>query len=120
MIGSVSSNFTDLVTIGQRLEEGIKNGKVTHVAESSSGSKKPYGNFQKKKENETNDVSDDRRGSRRKPQNGDQPYVAVVAPVQVQVPQPQAANQNHDRGRTTYDPIPMTYTELYPQWFRKV
>ncbi|XP_058729077.1 uncharacterized protein LOC131601309 [Vicia villosa] len=119
MIGSVSSNFTDLVTIGQRLEEGIKNGKVANVAESSGGSKKPYGNFHKKKENETNAVSDDRRGSRRKPQNGDQPYVAAVAPVQVQVPQSQVANQNQNRGRTTYDPIPMTYTELYPALVQK-
>src|SRR3954471_17407222 len=114
MIGSVSSNFTDLVTIGQRLEEGIKNGKVANVAESFGGSKKPYGNFHKNKENETNAVSDDRRGSRRRPQNVDQPYVATVAPAQVQ-----NANQNQNRDRTHFDPIPMTYTELYPALVHK-
>src|SRR3954470_870927 len=100
MIGSVSSNFTDLVTIGQRLEEGIKNGKVANVAESSGGLRKPYGNFQKKKENETNIVSDDRRRFHRRPQNGGQPYVAVVAPMKVQARQPQAANQNRIRNRS--------------------
>ncbi|XP_058753896.1 uncharacterized protein LOC131627087 [Vicia villosa] len=109
MIGSVSSNFTDLVTIGQRLEQGIKNGKVTHVVESSSGARKHFGNFQKK--NETNAVSEDRR-SRHRPHNGDQPYVAAVAPVRVQAPQPEVANQNHIRNRVDFDPIHMTYTEL--------
>ncbi|XP_058757429.1 uncharacterized protein LOC131630695 [Vicia villosa] len=34
-------------------------------------------------------MSDSRRGSRHRPQNGDQPFVAAVAPVQVQVPQSQ-------------------------------
>ena len=48
MIGSVSSSFTDLVTTDQRLEEGIKNGKVSKAAESSNGAKKYLGNFQKK------------------------------------------------------------------------
>ena len=48
MIGSVSSGFADLVTIGERLEEGIKKGKIT-VAETSNGAKTSYGNFQKKK-----------------------------------------------------------------------
>src|SRR3954462_4930171 len=74
MIGSVSSNFTDLVTIGQRLEEGIKNGKVANVAESSSGAKKPYVNFYKKKDGETNTVSNNDKGP-----HYDQPLVAAVA-----------------------------------------
>ncbi|XP_058766813.1 uncharacterized protein LOC131640437 [Vicia villosa] len=116
MIGSVSSNFTDLVTIGQRLEEGIRKGKVSVAVDSS---KKPFGGFQKKKENETNAVSDDRRRFHRRPQNGDQPYVSAVTPVRVQAPQPQVANQNQNRDRTHFDPIPMTYTELYSALVRK-
>ena len=56
MIGSVSSNFTDLVTIDQRLEEGIKNGKMYKATESSNCEKKYLGNFQKKKEVEANAV----------------------------------------------------------------
>ena len=91
MIGSVSSNFTDLVTIVQRLEEGIKNGKVSKAAGSSNGAKKYLRNFQKKKEVEANVVPTERRGPRRRPQYIDQPQVAVVTPAvnsqPVQVPQ---------------------------------
>ena len=70
MIGSVSSSFTGLVTIGQRLEEGIKNGKVSKAAESCNGAKKYLGKFQKKKEVE-----------RGRPQYIDQPPVADVTPA---------------------------------------
>src|SRR4051812_33892552 len=92
MIGSVSSNFTDLVTIGQRLEEGIKNGKIANAAESSNGARKSFGNFHKKKEGETNAVSEEGRRPRQRTNNYDEPI--VVAPTtkvpQVQAPQPQA------------------------------
>ncbi|XP_058729685.1 uncharacterized protein LOC131601811 [Vicia villosa] len=104
MIGSVSSNFTDLVTIGQRLEEGIKKGKVSVVVDSS---KKPFGGFQKKKEGETSAVE----RPRQRAQHYDQPQVAAV-----QIPR-QNAGQNQNRvarPKTEFDPIPMTYTELYP------
>ena len=73
MIRSVSSSFTDLATIVQRLEEGIKNGKVSKVAESSNGAKKCLGNFQKKKEVEANVVSTERRGPRHRPLYTNQP-----------------------------------------------
>ena len=114
MIGSVSSSFTDLVTIGQRLEEGIKNGKVSKAAE-SSGVKKSFGNFQKKKE-EVNVDSTERRRPRQRAQYYDQPFVAAVAPV-IKTPSvqtPQAVVQNQNRNRARFDPIPMSYTELYP------
>ena len=57
IIGSVSSSFTDLVTIGQRLEGGIKNGKMSKAAESSNGEKKYLGKFKNKKEVENNVIS---------------------------------------------------------------
>ncbi|XP_058745950.1 uncharacterized protein LOC131618811 [Vicia villosa] len=123
MIGSISSSFTDLVTIGQRLEEGIKKGKVSTVGESANGTIKSFGNFQRKKE-ETNAILNERRMPRQKAQCYDQPFVAIVAPAvnpqPVQVPQRQAVGQNQNRNRTTYDPIPMTYTELYPLMVLKV
>ena len=78
MIGSVSSIFTDLVTIGQRLEEGIENGKVSKVVESSNGAKKHLRNFQKKKDVEANVVSAERRGPLRRPQYTDESQVAAV------------------------------------------
>ncbi|XP_058776989.1 uncharacterized protein LOC131651341 [Vicia villosa] len=102
MIGSVSSNFTDLVTIGQRLEEGIRKGKVSVAADSS---RKPFGGFQKKKEGETSAIE----RPRKRAQHYGQPQVADV-----QAPH-QNTGQNHAaRNRTQFDPIPMTYTELYP------
>src|ERR1051325_11175622 len=94
MIGSVSSRFKDLVTIGQRLEEGIKRGKVFVAGESSSGAKKSFGNFHKKKDGETNVVSIERRRPRRRPQYYDQPQVDAITPAvkvqPIQIPQRQA------------------------------
>ena len=121
MIGSVSSRFTDLVTIGQRLEEGIKRGKVSVAGEPSGGAKKSFGNFHKKKDGETNAVRIERGGPRRRPQYYDQPQVDAVTPAvkaqPIQIPQHQAGGQNQNRNarsRTQFDPIPMTYTALYP------
>ncbi|XP_058767291.1 uncharacterized protein LOC131640956 [Vicia villosa] len=86
------------------LEEGIKKGKVSVVVDSS---KKPFGGFQKKKEGETSAVE----RPRQRAQHYDQPQVAAV-----QIPR-QNAGQNQNRvarPKTEFDPIPMTYTELYP------
>ncbi|XP_058726114.1 uncharacterized protein LOC131597431 [Vicia villosa] len=55
MVGSVSSGFSDLVVIGERIENGIKNGKIQGTL-SSPYSKKPSSSFSKKKEGETNTV----------------------------------------------------------------
>ncbi|MCI54402.1 hypothetical protein A2U01_0075652, partial [Trifolium medium] len=58
MIGSISSNFADLVTIGERMEEGIKNGKIQGATNAQVGIKKSFGGPPRKKEGETNAVSD--------------------------------------------------------------
>ncbi|MCI69525.1 hypothetical protein A2U01_0090787, partial [Trifolium medium] len=64
MIGSISANFTDLVTIGEREEEGIKNGKIQGATNTQVGVKKFFGGPPKKTEGETNVVSD---GTSRRP-----------------------------------------------------
>src|SRR4051812_34395896 len=56
MVGSVSSGFSDLVVIGERIENGIKNGKIQGASSSSYQSKRPTPTFAKKKEWETNAV----------------------------------------------------------------
>jgi hypothetical protein len=56
-IGSISSNFADLVTIGERVEEGIKSGKIQGATSAQAGVKKFYGGPPKKKEGETDVVS---------------------------------------------------------------
>ena len=58
MVGSISSGFADLVTIGERIEQGLKNGKIVNTAGSSNNNAKKFpGIFQKKKEGETNAIS---------------------------------------------------------------
>ena len=56
MIGNVLSNFADIVVIGERVEVGVKHGKITHGSSRGSQVKKPrfnYGKNGKKKEGET-------------------------------------------------------------------
>ena len=50
MIGSTSSNFSDIVIIGERIEARMKSGKI--VVAISDGEAKKFGN-NKKKEGET-------------------------------------------------------------------
>ena len=42
LIGSSSSGFTEMVLTGERIESGIKSGKIL-MAASSSAEKKPFG-----------------------------------------------------------------------------
>ena len=58
MFGSISSGFVDLVTIGERIGFGIKNGKITgEPSNAPYNSKSPASNFPKRKEGEINDVA---------------------------------------------------------------
>ncbi|XP_058784702.1 uncharacterized protein LOC131659544 [Vicia villosa] len=56
MVGSVSSGFSNLVVIGERIENGIKNGKIQGASSGSYHAKRPTPTFAKKKEGETNAV----------------------------------------------------------------
>ncbi|KAI5430522.1 hypothetical protein KIW84_034924 [Lathyrus oleraceus] len=142
MIASAPSDFTEMVNMGMRLEEGVREGRLTRDEGSSA---KRHGSFTKKKEGEAHAVSSHikRRPSvKRKiarPVNN-QHQVAHIAPVfreaqhyqqqpqtqqyqqQQQCPQQQAyqprnnnnnANTSYERKKVTFDPIPMTYAELY-------
>ena len=95
--------------------------KVSVAGEPSGGAKRSFGNFQKKKEVEANVVSIERRKPLRRPQYYDQPQVDAITPAvkaqQIQIPQRQVGGQNQNRNarsRGQFDPIPITYTELYP------
>ena len=57
MIGSSSTNFADMVTIGERVENGLKSGKITGTSTQQTTNKKPHGGFKKKKEGETSVVT---------------------------------------------------------------
>ncbi|XP_050914720.1 uncharacterized protein LOC127129610 [Lathyrus oleraceus] len=57
MIGSSSTNFTDMVTIDERLENGVKSRKITDTTAPQTTNKRSHGGFAKKKEGEANDVT---------------------------------------------------------------
>lgn len=56
MIRRTLYGLSVLVTIGERIKQGMKNGKILDVTGASSGVRNFSGNFQKKKEGETNTV----------------------------------------------------------------
>ncbi|KAI5411761.1 hypothetical protein KIW84_056725 [Lathyrus oleraceus] len=110
MIASAPSDFTEMVNMGMRLEEGVREGRLTKDEGSSS---KRYEAFAKKKDGEAHAVQShvkSRRPSvKRKP----------VRPTsnQHQAYQPRNSNQasmSYERKKITFDPIPMSYAELYP------
>ena len=55
MAASAPSDFTEMVGMGVRLEEAIREGRLAR-GENSGSMKKPSYRFAKKKEGETNDV----------------------------------------------------------------
>ena len=63
MIASAPSDFTEMVNMGMRLEEGVREGQLSR--EKVSSSKRYDNNFSKKKEGEANAVS---VGRQRRPQ----------------------------------------------------
>jgi hypothetical protein len=57
MIGSSTTNFADMVTIGERVESELKSEKITDTTASQTTNKRPHGGFAKKKEGEANAVT---------------------------------------------------------------
>jgi hypothetical protein len=49
MIASSPSDFTEMVNMGMRLEEGVREGRLARESDSSSGARKFCGSFPKKK-----------------------------------------------------------------------
>ncbi|KAI5432208.1 hypothetical protein KIW84_036091 [Lathyrus oleraceus] len=141
MIASAPSDFTEMVNMGMRLEEGVREGRLSKDEGSSS---RRYGAFAKKKDGEAHAVQSHakprRPSTKRKPVRhaSNQHQVAHIAPIfrdnqhnqqqpqqyqQQHRPQQQAyqprnnsnqANLGYERKKITFDPIPMSYAELYP------
>ena len=85
MVASAPSDFTEMVGMGIRLEEVVKEGRLIK-GEGSGGVKKPAYGFAKKKEGDTNAVIQERRvnAPRRSYQRHQQ--VASVTPVMSAAP----------------------------------
>lgn len=82
MLGSTSVGFSELVMAGERIEVGLKMGKIqpTSPRSSSSGAvKKPFGGYVKNKEGETSVVYTQRGGGRPQYQQQRHHHVNVVA-----------------------------------------
>jgi hypothetical protein len=99
VIESASSGFSDLVTIGEMVELGLKNGKIPNAQSGQTVARKFPTSFPKKKEEETNAVMTDPRNSYRPLANAYHPsalqvpyqgqyYVAATAPMQYHQPAP--------------------------------
>jgi len=158
MIGSVSSNFSDMVIIGERVEGGMRTGKIACSSSGPNFAKKPPISFAKKKDGETNAVMTNQGGTFQEKQSQFQqpppipympyPYIAAASqhpypqpnqprmpfhlpfPTQSQVPlgtlpqqtprqnsnpptDRQRPPNNQDRKPVQFDPIPMSYTDLF-------
>ncbi|KAI5396100.1 hypothetical protein KIW84_062339 [Lathyrus oleraceus] len=99
-----------MVNMGMRLEEGVREGRLTK----DEGSSKRYGTF-KKKDGKAHAVQSHVKP--RRPSAKRKPYQQQHRPQQ-QAYQPRnnsnQANLNYDRKKIIFDPIPMSYAELYP------
>ena len=120
IVASAPSDFTEMVGTSIRLEEVVREGRLTK-GEGSGGAKKPSYGFTKKKEGDANAVIQERRVNtlRRNYQRHQQ--VASVTPVMNATPTTvvyqrlsQHGNQGYNQRRENYDPIPMSYAELLP------
>ncbi|KAI5412787.1 hypothetical protein KIW84_057421 [Lathyrus oleraceus] len=111
-----------MVNMGMRLEEGVREGRLTREEGSST---KRYGAFAKKKDGEAHAVTSHvksrrpsvKRKTHQNQQQQHQQYQQQQHRPQQQAYQPRNNNQtstSYDRKRVSFDPIPMTYAELYP------
>ena len=66
LVGCNASNFADVVSTGERMENYLKTCKIQNRVGSSSGSKKPFLGGQKRREGDANAISSyQNRGNRR-------------------------------------------------------
>jgi hypothetical protein len=133
LVGCNASNFADVVSTGERVENYLKTYKSQSGGGSSSGVKKSFIQGQKRREGDASAISSyqNRDNRRNNFQNyHQQPYVAVVTipaatPLQQQQPQCQPAQYQpqqpgnrpayQPRPRTMdrrFDTLPMSYAQL--------
>lgn len=82
LVSSTASDFAHLVTIGDRIEKGLRDGKIQGAAAVPSAPKKYSGGFQKKREGDTNAISRGYKGE----QHASYGQVAAVVPISYQQP----------------------------------
>jgi len=128
LVSSAASDFAHLVTIGDRIEKGLRDGKIPGAVTSPSAPKKYSGGFPRKREGETNAISRNYKGK----QQASYGQVAVVVPIPYQQPmqqqqmyQPQHQQHHHRQNtapprqfkprppRRQLDPLPVPYNQIF-------
>ncbi|XP_050896536.1 uncharacterized protein LOC127103311 [Lathyrus oleraceus] len=115
MVVRASLGFSELAAIGARVEYGLRNGKLVVVARTSSANPKKFsGGFPQKKEAPV------QQRATVPPVYQQAPAAPVNQQPRAQALRQNAQNQNRRQGdRATFNPIPMSYTELYPSILQK-
>src|SRR3954470_7211099 len=104
LLGSSSSRFTELILTGERVENGIRSGKI-QVGSASGTTRKPY-----QGRNESNAIhSQKSRG--KEDQNQSVGAVLISAPISQQVPR-QDYQHKTDKPRRKYIPINMPLSQV--------
>ncbi|MCI16600.1 gag-pol polyprotein, partial [Trifolium medium] len=126
MIGSISSNFSDLITIGERVEEGIKSGKIQGTSNARAGEKKSSDYNPKEEEGEANAVVIGLSQPPHQMHHVLSPQQQLVIPQQNHQQQAGYQQRNQpgpkcDRKRRNmhYDRLPMPYGQILPYLVQK-
>ncbi|KAK2390738.1 hypothetical protein QL285_064254 [Trifolium repens] len=111
MVASAPNNFTEMVGMGMRLEEGVREGRLVNGNAPANNAKKFGNNFLKKKEPEVGMVT------HRGPRSGYPvyPHVSAISPI----PQQPFNQPNRPQRTQSFDPIPMKYADLLPALLAK-
>jgi hypothetical protein len=111
MVASAPHDFADMVTIGMRLEEGVRQGRLAKKDGSFSGTRKLGNNFQEKEQ----EVS---MLTQRGPKRGNYQQRHVVADNSRHLPRqrasPHSDKQNHSPRTPHFEPIPVSYAKFLP------
>jgi len=112
MVGSASTNFSDVITIGERIEFGVKNGRISDPASEIRRMMTP-----KKKEEEIHELSSTQRVVHVSPPTVGQTNYSYSYQNGGKSPFSQETQRNARNSwkQPYFDPIPMSYTKLPPQ-----
>ncbi|RDX87609.1 hypothetical protein CR513_30894, partial [Mucuna pruriens] len=118
-VGSVASNFANLVTMGERIEFGIKRGKFAHANTSSNFARKTR--YEKKAEANPILINPTGQGKGSSTAQvilnklGASTPADSLAKSKVDLTNSSNAPSNRSSGRSrVFTPLPMTYTTLFP------
>ncbi|RDY12611.1 hypothetical protein CR513_02559, partial [Mucuna pruriens] len=117
-IGSVVTNFADLVTIGERIESGIRRGKFAQTS-SNTGFTKEMTGFEKKR-GETNAILVHPSGQSKIILSKSEAMTSVYPASMPKRENSSNTTNNRSDGRNrVFTPIHMTYTALFPKLLQK-